>query len=245
MLKKFSTLLFVLLLFENALGYIGGGVTFHTGIFAAGANASLLRSQRVRSSSDPYEKLDWPGMGFSVGVTTEARFFSDFTFLNFELAYLNTKASFHSDDFTGSIPEITHYLKNDIAENQLELPIYLKLLAGKNEKAFYAVAGVGLKYIFLNKRKVDHIRFHMNTPDDKTITPVLKGRFGFANEKDTGGFFLFGIGKNFELKESILAVEVRYMQDLKTWYYPITYTGIEQIIPIDLKTISLRLIYKI
>lgn len=245
MLKKITTFLFIFLFFKSTMGFYGRGVIFHPGIFSVGANASLLRTQHLRSSSVPAQKLDWPGMGFSASLATEAYFFSKFTFIAFEMGYLNTKASFHSDDFTGSIPEITHYLKNDITMNQLSLPVYLNAAVGKFDNKFYAFGGVGLKYIFLNKREVDRVSFHMNTPDDKTITPVVKGRFGFTNEKNTGGYFLLGIGKNFKVKESSIGVELRYMQDLKKWNYSITYNGIEQLIPVSLKTISLRLIYSI
>lgn len=242
MLKKAAVFLSCLVFLKTAYAYKGAALVIHAGIFSAGANISFLQSQHILSRTSS-EKLDWPGLGFSASVTTETRFFSDITSIGFELGYLRTKASFHSNDFMGSIPEVTHYLKNNIMLNQLALPVYLKAAIGKEDNEFYAFGGVGIKYLFLNRRQVDRVSFNMNSPDEKTVTPVLKGRFGFTNGKNTGGLFLLGIGKNFALNESSISVELRYMQDLKTWNYPITYNGIEETVPVRLETISLRLVY--
>jgi hypothetical protein len=244
MFKKCVSLLPVVLLAGSVLAIenpkLKTGNFIQAGIFSAGPNSSLLRTQHLKSSSGSYEKLDWPGMGFSAGVITELHCFTPFTSIGLEFRYLNTKASFHSDDFTGSIPELTHYLKNNISEHQLELPVYFKLHTDNPEKAFYLFGGAALKYIFLNKREVEHIRFNMNTPQDKTITAVSKGRFDFKNEHKTGGLFMVGIGKSFPLRGTTASVELRYMKDMNVWNYPITYNGIEQVIPVELKTLSIQ-----
>ena len=219
-------------------------IEMRIGICTAGANASLLKSQGMRSGSMPSQKLDWPGLGFSAGVMTDTRWITNFTSFGLEISYLNTKASFHSDDFMASIPELIHYLKHDITLHQIELPVYLKLRLGKDRKKFYGFGGVGLTYIFSGKRNVEQIYFNMNNPGNKMVTPVYDERFAFENNKKLGKFFVFAIGKSFPVgKLSSLSTEIRYMQDIKNRNYEIKFIGITQLIPVGLKTLSLRLIY--
>lgn len=208
---------------------------FKPSLFAA-VNASASKSTTNKI------KVEEPGFGYSIFIKEEC-YLPQLLSIGGEIGYSNIKTIFQTQYPYLSIPEITNYIKNSVTENQLEIPITIKLRGKKENRNFYVFAGAGINYIFSSYRKVDHVSYDIQTPGDKNIAQVLKGNFSFVQKNSIGNFSIFGLGKNFLILGQKLFVELRYRNDLTSWAYPTSFNVMEKEISMRVRSVSFNMGY--
>ncbi|MEI6091685.1 MAG: outer membrane beta-barrel protein [bacterium] len=238
-MKKYILILILLPLFAKSQ-------SIQQSVYLAPNSSYYSSSNTEAYPNGGMKPINYWNFGTAVGYKIEYYLPKIFS-LGTSVEYLLTRAELYTHGLGPYTADRTVAIRNLIATNNIDIPLYLKIRTNSKENRFtYIRGGIGLSWMFNAHRKVEEeTNFDMHYFKNPIRKKIADESFVLKNENNTqfGTFFQIGIGHSFQLKKINLSAELSYRQDLNYWIYKTLDTpilGIQEF-PIKRHSISLNL----
>lgn len=138
------------------------------------------------------------------------------------------------------------YYNHSLSIHSVDVPFVIKLRTqNKMSKVAYLFGGFGFSYIALANETVEIRKGTTNSEKAYEIIPIADGKTKLksTNNNSIGTFSVFGIGKNFVIKNNSFFCEFRYRFDNNSWLYPTPYNSEHSSISLKRQLLSFNLGY--